>query len=186
MKFYAFCVLPDHYHLMVRIRSAHEVLQAAVQDIKQLRPDMARVWGLPPRMPICQFLENWQMYPPALCQRVVAWAVAEQYRRCMLGYTKALNKRLGRRGSLMQKPFRRKLFDELASCRRLMRYIHQNPSRHGYVSDFRSWPWSSWPVYMREGNIRLPRQEVFAWFGGREGFAKWHCMPSQSEQIDEP
>ena len=186
MQFYAFCVLPDHYHLMVRIRTEQEVLQAATRDIKQLRPDMARAWGLPPRMPICQFSENWQMYAPALRERVVAWAVAEQYRRCMLGYTKALNKRLGRRGSLMQKPFRRKLFEELASCKRLIRYIHQNPSRHGHVSDFRVWPWSSWQVYLGEGNTDLPRQEVFAWFGGRDGFVEWHRMVSQMKQIDEP
>ena len=185
IQFYAFCILPDHYHLMVRIRSEREVLQAATRDIQQLRPDVARMLELPPHMPICQLSDNWQMYP-ALRTRLAAWAVAEQYRRCMLGYTKALNKRLGCRGSLMQKPFRRKLFEEPASWKRLMRYIHQNPSRHGYVPDFRTWPWSSWQAYMRKGSTQLPRKEVFSWFGGKDGFAKWHAMASRMEIIDEP
>ncbi len=60
-------------------------------------------------------------------------------------YTKAINKRYHRTGSLFQKPFQRIPVEDDAYLRRLVVYIHRNPQKHGFVDDFRAWPHSSYP-----------------------------------------
>lgn len=43
---YAYCILPDHYHLMVKIKSEKDILTAAAKGIKRFRPDFDRKYKL--------------------------------------------------------------------------------------------------------------------------------------------
>jgi putative transposase len=58
-------------------------------------------------------------------------------------YAKAINKACGRTGSLFQHPFGRIPVLTQSYLIQLVRYIHFNPQKHGLVSDFREWPYSS-------------------------------------------
>jgi len=50
----------------------------------------------------------------------------------------------------------------------LVAYIHQNPEKHGFVDDFREWPYTSFHSLTAEKPTRLQRSEVLRWFGGLE------------------
>jgi len=100
--------------------------------------------------------------------------VAFQFTRLFLSYAKAFNKEQNRVGALFQKPFKR---CEVISERRLIRmifYHHLNGQKHKLCTDFRSYRWSSYLRYLREGESKLPKKEVFELMGGKEQFIEWH------------
>ncbi len=52
--------------------------------------------------------------------------------------------------------------------------IHANPQRHGLVTDFRDWPWSSYHVLGSAQPTRLNRAAVLAWFGDLPHYEAFH------------
>jgi hypothetical protein len=59
---------------------------------------------------------------------------------------------------------------------RLAVYIHRNPQHHGFVPDFRSWPFSSYRAIRSSGPTRVQRAKVLAWFGDVETFVRAHAV----------
>jgi putative transposase len=91
-------------------------------------------------------------------------------------YTKASNKTYQHTGSLFEKPFRRKWVTCDRYVAALVAYIHRNPQRHGFVSDFRAWPNSSYRAILSERLTHLQRDVVLDWFNGRSGFEQFHAV----------
>jgi REP element-mobilizing transposase RayT len=127
---FAYCLLRNHFHLLVRIRPESE-------------------------------------WPDAV-------APSQHFSNLFNGYTKAVNRVYGRTGSLFQKPFGRIEVTSERYFAQLICYIHQNPQRHGFVSDFRSYPHSSYHALLDSRPTKLRRAEALAWFGGRDDFETMH------------
>lgn len=132
---YAYCLLKNHFHLLVRIKPA-EVL-------KGIKPER-------------QF-SNW-----------------------FSAYAQAYNIRYQRHGSLFQRPFRRIPVLTDSYLVNLVHYIHRNPQKHGFVSDFREWEYSSYHLLSSTKSTYLKRQEIIEWFGTPASFIDFH-----SQRIDE-
>jgi hypothetical protein len=64
---------------------------------------------------------------------------------------------------------------------RLVIYIHRNPQRHGFVADFRDWPYSSYHTLTTTSATRARRDVVLSWFGDAAGFVAAH-----DEEASEP
>jgi hypothetical protein len=62
-------------------------------------------------------------------------------------------------------------------------YIHFNPQRHGFVSDFREYPYSSYYAMLSSKPTKLERQKVLEWFGGKAQFEKRHQQPVAERSI---
>lgn len=58
-------------------------------------------------------------------------------------YAKAFNNTYRRTGSLFQKPFGRVAITSPEQLQHIVCYIHRNPQQHGFVGDFRDYPYSS-------------------------------------------
>jgi putative transposase len=56
----------------------------------------------------------------------------------------------------------------------LAAYIHRNPQKHGFVADFRDWPYSSYHTLATTQPTRLRRDDVITWFGGADSFIAAH------------
>jgi putative transposase len=93
---------------------------------------------------------------------------SRQFADLFATYTKAFNKAYGRTGSLFAKPFRRRRADSDGYFRTLVVYIHQNPQRHDFVSNFCDWPYSSYAAIASRSNTRVQRTAVLAWFDNRD------------------
>jgi putative transposase len=98
-------------------------------------------------------------------------------------YAKGLNKAYDRTGALFQRPFGRIPVSSDAYFVRLVTYVHQNPEKHGLVDDFRSWAHSSYHTHLSDRPTRLQRDDVLAWFGGREGFRMAHDHPADMRSL---
>jgi len=57
---------------------------------------------------------------------------------------------------------------------RLIVYIHQNPQKHRFASDFCDWNYSSYHSIIGNGPTRLQKDKVLQLFGSRADFIRIH------------
>ena len=89
-------------------------------------------------------------------------------------YAKAVNSAYGRSGSLFEHPFHRIEVKSESHLQCLVAYVHRNPQHHGFVSDFRDWPYSSFGQLASRSPTALRRETVLGWFGGLSEFLEFH------------
>lgn len=124
---FAYCLLRNHFHLLVRIK-----------------PD------------------------------AVDGAASAAFANLFKAYAVAINKAMGRTGSLFESPFNRRVVSTEAYFMRLVVYIHLNPIKHGFVTNLDDWPYSSYHAMKSDGITKLRREEVIGWFGSRQHFVDSH------------
>jgi hypothetical protein len=89
-------------------------------------------------------------------------------------YAKTINKAYGRTGSLFEERFGRIPVTSTSYFENLIFYIHFNPQKYSFVTDFRDWYWSSYHMLTYKGLTNLKRDEVLDQFGGTQGFEEFH------------
>ena len=142
---FAYCLLRNHFHLLVRI--------------------------LTPEEQTLRVSETLRVSP------------SQQFGNLFNAYAKAINKAYHRTGSLFENPFGRVPVTSESYLVYLVAYIHQNPQKHGFVADFREWPFSSYHALLSQQATRLERDEVLGWFQSPAAFQAAHCQPVCEAQI---
>ena len=108
---------------------------------------------------------------------------SQQFGNLFNAYAKAINKAYDRTGSLFENPFGRVPVTSESHLVYLVTYIHQNPQKHGFVAEFRAWPYSSYHAVISQKPTRLERDEVLAWFQGAAAFEGAHQRMVSEAQI---
>jgi len=101
-----------------------------------------------------------------------------------ISYTKAMNKRYDRVGSLFQGAFQAKHVDGNNYLVHLSRYIHLNPAMAGLVERPEDWEFSSYREYIGLRDGTLPQPEiVLSQFPSREAYRNFveAYVPSERE-----
>lgn len=145
---FAYCLMRNHFHLLVRIRSEEEynnLLNQTSQDFET-----------------CEVLKPKPFKP------------SQHFSNLFNAYAKAVNKKYERTGSLFEERFGRIVVTSDAYFCQLVFYIHFNPQKHGFVDDFRQWPWSSYHTLIASAETRLNRTEALEWFGGTRQYEEFH------------
>ena len=106
--------------------------------------------------------------------RIKAENPGRQFANFFNAYSKAINRAYGRTGSLFENRYRRKEVTTDRYFQRLIHYIHWNPQKHGFVKDFRDYPYSSYHLFLMDKPSLVRRTEVLDWFGGRDDFIRLH------------
>ena len=101
-------------------------------------------------------------------------AIAQQFSNFFNSYAKSINTTYKRTGSLFQNRFGRIEVDSDRYFAQLIHYIHFNPQKHGFVEDFRQYPYSSYPAIVSEKPTRLCKEEVLKCFQGKDNFVQIH------------
>ena len=91
----------------------------------------------------------------------------------------------GRTGQLFESHFKRIAVEREAYFSQLIAYIHFNPVKHGFAKDFREYPYSSYHAHLSSAETKLNRTDVLAWFGGRDGYVRFHSSQSVGYLPDE-
>ena len=152
---YAYCLLKNHFHLLVRLRSAEEVLRNV------------NVGGVPN----VGGVRN----PADVSDETAALKIiSNQFAKLFNSYAQAINKAHRRTGGLFENVFRRIPVDNDAYFVQLVYYIHANPEKHGLVTDFRTYPHSSYRAHLSNLETQLKRGELLHWFGSQEEFEQYH------------
>jgi hypothetical protein len=165
---FAYCLPRNHFHICTRIREERpgrfpddgQQVPAVSNSGKVARPE--------------ELGETCQVLP-----------ASQAFSNLFNAYTKSINKAYGRTGSLFEKPFQRRLITSPQYLWRVIHYIHWNPQKHGFVDDFRDWPFSSYRALLSDKPTRLQREEVLAWFNGRLEFDAVHQMLTDEKEIQD-
>lgn len=99
---------------------------------------------------------------------------SRQFSHLFNSYAQAINKSIGRTGTLFEHTFRRKEVTTEEYLRQLIVYIHHNPQKHKFANYFKDYPWSSFNSIISAKPGILRYEEVIELFGGRENFIKAH------------
>ena len=164
LKIYSYCLLSNHFHFLVSVRSENEVLSAS-----EKLTGMDKI--------ITQATKE--------KEDIVASIVSEQFRRFLMAYSKAINKQTGRHGSLFTKRFKRIRIDNENYLQRLVYYIHNNPVHHGIADNLADYKWNTYRKILSPQKTKLMKAEVIAWFEDRENFIYMHKIGYNTEGVDE-
>ncbi len=153
---YAFCLLPNHFHLLVRVKDKAE-LDVSIdvshfENVKHLN---------------------------------VGEKVSKQFQAFFTSYSKAINKQENRHGSLFEKPFRRIWVNSEKYLSNLVFYIHANPQLHGIIDDFRMYRWSSYERILFNKPTKLQKEKVLEWFTDKANYLYFHSNKIEIENIKE-
>lgn len=142
---YAYCLLPNHFHFLIKIKDEDEIRQhlVSLKDLPSVGVDLPKI-------------------------------IADQFRLFFMSYAKAINKQENRIGSLFQKQFKIKEVNNDAYFSQLVFYIHANPQIHGLIDNFREWNYSSYHSILADRISKLKKIEVIDWFGNEEEYKKFH------------
>jgi len=151
---FAWCLLKNHFHLLVRIKEEDEIFAAS-------RPDR---FAKPVRSPAPKKPHQY-------------------FSNLFNAYTKAFNKRYDRHGALFQRPFRRIEITHEKYFRNMVFYIHNNPVKHGFVEDMIEYPWSSYLSIISVKPTKLQRESVLGWFDSKNNFKIFHQKEHEEAEI---
>jgi len=101
--------------------------------------------------------------------------VSHAFQKMFQSYAMAFNVQEGRVGSLFQSPLKRNLVDSDEYFTNLVYYIHANAQLHGFVDDFRLYPWSSYNRITSPKPSKLQKEQVLDWFGGVDQYIDYHA-----------
>lgn len=145
---YAYCLMPNHFHLLVRIKP-DSVLQDVVKNQK------------------VRIAEDKRLHAP---QHIFS----RKFALIFNSYTQAFNHENNRHGSLIESPFKRKLITTDNYLLQCIIYIHQNPCS----SDFTQYPYSSYKTILSKSLTAVQRNEVIAQFDDIGNFIFCHRKES--------
>ena len=100
--------------------------------------------------------------------------INKQFSNLFNAYTKSINKRYSRTGSLFEHPFKRLKVESDNQLKYLVYYIHHNPIHHGFCDHFLDYPWSSYITMVSPKETKLKRDEVLCWYNNESNFVKCH------------
>ena len=100
-------------------------------------------------------------------------------------YARGVNIAVQRTGALFERPFKRIPVDSESYLLRLIVYIHQNPQKHKFVSDFRDWNYSSFHELTSDVPTRLSKDRVIELFGSQADFIRIHQQIQPLEDFND-
>lgn len=178
---FAYCLLPNHFHLLVRVKDLTTILAQAVVDFTLINEKTWQQWDLkvagfefPSKQKVALKAILKMDLPIEMPMRIGTWAVSEKARRWLMGYAKAINKQEDLTGSLFQKKFRRIQVTDMDYLKYLVWYVHNNPVHHNIFHSLQDYAHSSYKSFLSKQVTRLKRQEVLQWYGGLKAFIKFH------------
>lgn len=164
---YAYALLRNHFHLLTRIKTITEqetywnTLPVAEKIL--LRGRRARH--------LTGVAEDVADHPLLAFQPCEP---SQAFSNLFNAYTRTINNKYGRTGALFERPFERIQVDNDGYFCALVVYIHRNPQTHGFVDDFRQWPFSSYTAISTRSRTRIERDAVLTWFSGGASFQQAH------------
>ncbi len=151
---YAYCLLKNHFHLLIRTHSEEEIKLVLQKEGKKPKKED------------------------------ISWILSNVFASFFKSYSQAINKANQRTGRLFEEPFRRIHVDNDVYFTTMINYVHQNPQKHGFVKDFREYEHSSYHSHLLEGKTKLEREEVISWFGNKEEYQKFHQNETEMKDSD--
>ena len=118
-------------------------------------------------------------------ETMISELLVSQFRRLHISYSQAYNKLHRRTGNLINRPFKRSLFDPDVKFGYLPYHIHHNGRKHGVVKSFEDYPHQSYAEIVKEESEILDTSEIIDRFGSIEKFVEFHRGTHYKDKFEE-
>jgi REP element-mobilizing transposase RayT len=142
---YAYCLLPNHFHLLIKVKDLNGIDRSKVQNNKKISKEIS-----------------------------IPKVISRQLSHLFNSYAQAINKQLSRKGSLFNNRFKRIQVTNERYFINLVQYIHHNPIEAGFVTNLSDWKFTSYNAIISDNETRIERKEILRFFGGKENFIHIH------------
>ena len=159
---YAYCLLPNHFHLVVRIRRK-EVIEEVYRNFKSTNFSKVPNFGKVENSGKVEITDN-----------IIEQFISKQFANLFSCYTQSFNKVNKRRGSLFLKNFRREPIENKAYFLNAVIYTHRNPVHHAFCDRYTDWSYTSFCEIKERNSHMIEVDKLLRMFGGRESFIDLH------------
>jgi REP element-mobilizing transposase RayT len=107
-------------------------------------------------------------------ENITSKEISQSFSNLFNSYSKSINKKYGRSGSLFKDRFSRIKLDSEEYLKNLILYIHLNPTHHSFIDDFRNYKYSSYHSILSDKPTNLLRADVITLFDDKQNFIDAH------------
>lgn len=161
MDIFAWSLLPNHFHLYVRIKSERKI----EEYLNSL-----------PAGKLCNTERKFIKRKTSLHA-----LIENSFARFFISYSSIFNRIYHRNGNLFHRPFKHIYTNSENQLHQTILYINTNAVKHNLASSINDYKWSSYWSLITERNLQVPSKELFILFGGKEAFINHHKdkMPAE-------
>ncbi|WP_423129793.1 transposase [Gaoshiqia sp. Z1-71] len=161
---YAWCLMPNHFHLVVRIRKRRQ-LEELIRLKKLSTFSKVQNFGKG---------KNRIIDESKIRDNEIEKYLSKQFANLFSCYTQSFNKANGRMGSLFVKNFKREPINSREHFLHAVIYTHRNPIHHRFRDCYDDWPYSSYFGILNGDEPGIETRKLLKLFGGKDAFKQLH------------
>ena len=160
---YAYCLLPNHFHLVVRIRK-REVIEDIIRNKNStsINNNFSKVWNFG------------KVSSSSIDNKEIEKFLSKQFSNLFSSYTQSFNKVYKRMGSLFIKNFKREAILDKKHFFNVVIYTHRNPIHHGFCTAFTDWGYSSYSETREQKSKIVEVDKLIKIFGSKQQLIELH------------
>lgn len=154
---HAYALMSNHFHFCIKVKSQQEI-ESYLHQLSKNEHTVA----------ISRFLGSNDK------ESVVNNLIVSQHQRFFISYAQAFNKMYSRQGNLLNKNFKKSVFDPKIKFKYLLYYLHHNARKHKIVVDFKAYKWTSYFEILNGDQWLIDIDYTIDHFGSLKAFIEFH------------
>jgi putative transposase len=170
-EIYSWVILPNHFHLLIRVKESISYKYSKIEFHTDLEWFNAHKW------------ETKESNSEEATVDTKIPDATLHFSHIFNSYSKYYNTKYSRHGSLFERPFKRKKISSIKYFKNVVLYIHYNPVQHGFCSHPVEYPWSSYLSCLNDSSA-LHSGKVVGWFNSKAEYIQGHNENIEFNKIE--
>ena len=163
---YAYCLMPNHFHLVVRIRKREQLEEIIRTKNHSAATHFSKVSFDFGKVPVVD--------SDRISDDNIEKFLSKQFSNLFSSYTLSFNRMYKRMGSLFIKNFKREAISDKEYFLNAIVYVHRNPIHHGFCTRYTDWSYTSYCEITSLKSEMVEVDKLLKVFENKESFVEVH------------